>query len=45
LFLALQQKDYTTANKIHVDLMQTDYETEGRWLLGMKRLIDLLQAQ
>ncbi|RKP06454.1 hypothetical protein THASP1DRAFT_25227 [Thamnocephalis sphaerospora] len=41
---ALAKSDYAAANKVHVGLMQTDYDTEGRWLVGAKRLVDLVQS-
>ncbi|CAO3597402.1 unnamed protein product [Absidia cylindrospora] len=38
---ALEDKDWETALTIHRQLMTTEYERHGSWLLGCKRLIDL----
>lgn len=40
-FLALEDKDWETALTIHRQLMTTEYERHGSFLLGLKRLIDL----
>ncbi|KAG0258465.1 hypothetical protein DFQ27_004621 [Actinomortierella ambigua] len=41
---ALWQGNYAGALTIHGKLMQTDFDSEGRWLLGFKRLTDLAQS-
>ncbi|KAF9975216.1 hypothetical protein BGZ73_001198 [Actinomortierella ambigua] len=41
---ALWQGNYAGALATHSKLMQTDFDSEGRWLLGFKRLTDLAQA-
>ncbi|KAI9599191.1 hypothetical protein BDF19DRAFT_430383 [Syncephalis fuscata] len=41
---AINSQDYTTANQVHLDLMQTDFDSEGRWLVGAKRLVELMQT-
>ncbi|KAI8381411.1 uncharacterized protein BYT42DRAFT_566426 [Radiomyces spectabilis] len=41
LCLALQEMNWTRAQEIHRQLMTTEYEKHGIWLLGLKRLIDL----
>ena len=38
--VALQSRDYDTAQRIQVDLVTTRYEECGSWLVGVKRLID-----
>ncbi|KAG0370722.1 hypothetical protein BC939DRAFT_441176 [Gamsiella multidivaricata] len=38
---ALSSKSFTQCQAIHAKLMQTEFESEGKWLLGFKRLIDL----
>ncbi|KAG0232204.1 hypothetical protein BGW42_008328 [Actinomortierella wolfii] len=40
----LWQGQYAAALTIHTKLMQTDFDSEGRWLLGFKRLTDLAQS-
>jgi hypothetical protein len=45
LVTALDTKDYKEANAVHVELMQHCYDTEGVWLLGVKRLMDVVQKQ
>ncbi|KAI8334587.1 hypothetical protein BC941DRAFT_431616 [Chlamydoabsidia padenii] len=37
----LEKKDWEKALNIHRQLMTTEYERHGSWLLGLKRLIDL----
>ncbi|KAI9242527.1 MAG: hypothetical protein BYD32DRAFT_403243 [Podila humilis] len=39
--LALSTRSFTECQAIHAKLMQTDFDSEGKWLLGFKRLIDL----
>ncbi|KAF9432204.1 hypothetical protein BGZ76_011135 [Entomortierella beljakovae] len=41
LIQALSSKTFTQCHSIHAKLMQTEFESEGKWLLGFKRLIDL----
>ncbi|RKP28167.1 hypothetical protein SYNPS1DRAFT_26253 [Syncephalis pseudoplumigaleata] len=41
---AIKNGDYATATQIHVDLVQTDFDSEGRWLVGAKRLVEIVQA-
>ncbi|KAF9117162.1 hypothetical protein BGX27_000011 [Mortierella sp. AM989] len=38
---ALSSKSFVQSHAIHAKLMQTEFESEGKWLLGFKRLIDL----
>ncbi|KAG0338447.1 hypothetical protein BG000_003950 [Podila horticola] len=38
---ALSTRSFTECQAIHAKLMQTDFDSEGKWLLGFKRLIDL----
>ncbi|KAF9361971.1 hypothetical protein BGX26_008143 [Mortierella sp. AD094] len=38
---ALSSKSFAQCHAIHAKLMQTEFESEGKWLLGFKRLIDL----
>ncbi|KAF8923231.1 hypothetical protein EDD21DRAFT_369629 [Dissophora ornata] len=38
---ALSSRSFTQCHAIHAKLMQTEFESEGKWLLGFKRLIDL----
>ncbi|CAO3617434.1 unnamed protein product [Cunninghamella blakesleeana] len=39
----LKEKDWEKATDIHRQLMTTEYERHGSWLLGLKRLIDLYE--
>ncbi|KAI8054520.1 hypothetical protein BDF22DRAFT_775283 [Syncephalis plumigaleata] len=41
---AIGKQDYIAANKVHLDLMQTNFDSEGRWLVGAKRLVEIVQA-
>ncbi|KAF9430908.1 hypothetical protein BGZ94_002406 [Podila epigama] len=41
ILLPLSTKSFTECHAIHAKLMQTDFDSEGKWLLGFKRLIDL----
>ncbi|KAF9904147.1 hypothetical protein EC991_002982 [Linnemannia zychae] len=38
---ALSTRSFTQCHAIHAKLMQTEFDSEGKWLLGFKRLIDL----
>ncbi|KAJ3179954.1 protein transport protein S31 [Gaertneriomyces sp. JEL0708] len=38
---ALNEKDFTTANNIILQLMTTSFDQEGKWVLGAKRLVEL----
>ncbi|KAF9896491.1 hypothetical protein BX616_007336 [Lobosporangium transversale] len=38
---ALSTRSFTQCHAIHAKLMQTEFESEGKWLLGFKRLIEL----
>ncbi|KAF9193153.1 hypothetical protein BGZ51_004125 [Haplosporangium sp. Z 767] len=38
---ALSSKSFAQCHTIHAKLMQTEFDSEGKWLLGFKRLIDL----
>ncbi|KAI1318840.1 hypothetical protein EDD11_005686 [Mortierella claussenii] len=38
---ALSSRSFVQCHTIHAKLMQTEFESEGKWLLGFKRLIDL----
>ncbi|KAJ1967377.1 hypothetical protein IWQ62_001905 [Dispira parvispora] len=40
----VDQKDFAQANTAFIPLMQQQVETEGKWLLGLKRLIELQQT-
>ncbi|KAF8942126.1 hypothetical protein BGZ47_006801 [Haplosporangium gracile] len=37
---ALSSRSFTQCHAIHAKLMQTEFDSEGKWLLGFKRLID-----
>ncbi|KAG0270475.1 hypothetical protein BGZ95_001678 [Linnemannia exigua] len=37
---ALSTRSYSQCHAIHAKLMQTEFDSEGKWLLGFKRLID-----
>lgn len=39
--VALSSRAYAQCLAIHAKLMQTEFDSEGKWLLGFKRLIDL----
>ncbi|CAG8581933.1 7062_t:CDS:2 [Paraglomus occultum] len=41
----LDNKDFQNALSMHNNLMTTHFDKEGKWLLGVKRLIDLYQKQ
>ncbi|KAG0205618.1 hypothetical protein BGX28_002777 [Mortierella sp. GBA30] len=38
---ALSTRSFAQCHAIHAKLMQTEFDSEGKWLLGFKRLIDL----
>ncbi|KAG0043017.1 hypothetical protein BGZ83_011932 [Gryganskiella cystojenkinii] len=38
---ALSNRSFAQCQVIHAKLMQTEFESEGKWLLGFKRLMDL----
>lgn len=38
---ALSSRSFAECHAIHAKLMQTEFDSEGKWLLGFKRLIDL----
>jgi hypothetical protein len=38
-------KEWDQAIKIHTLLVQEEYEHEGKWLPGMKRIIELLRRK
>ncbi|KAH7030308.1 hypothetical protein BKA57DRAFT_226484 [Linnemannia elongata] len=38
---ALSSRSFAQCHAIHAKLMQTEFDSEGKWLLGFKRLIDL----
>lgn len=40
-FLALSLRSFAECQAIHTKLMQTEFESEGKWLLGFKRLVDV----
>ncbi|KAJ1651528.1 hypothetical protein IWQ61_007934 [Dispira simplex] len=40
----VEQKDFAQANAAYIPLIQQQVETEGKWLLGLKRLMELQQA-
>ncbi|KAF9542549.1 hypothetical protein EC957_001842 [Mortierella hygrophila] len=37
---ALSSRSFAQCHTIHAKLMQTEFDSEGKWLLGFKRLID-----
>lgn len=39
--LALSTRSFTQSQAIHAKMMQTEFDSEGKWLLGFKRLMDL----
>ncbi|RHZ76889.1 hypothetical protein Glove_187g111 [Diversispora epigaea] len=41
----IKENDFTNALTIHSNLMTTDFENEGKWLLGIKRLLDLCKKK
>nr|CAG8551565.1 7582_t:CDS:2 [Entrophospora candida] len=41
----LESRDFANALTIQGNLMTTDFEKEGKWLLGIKRLIDLYKKK
>ncbi|CAH1761185.1 5557_t:CDS:2 [Entrophospora sp. SA101] len=43
--LGLESRDFANALTIQGNLMTTDFEKEGKWLLGIKRLIDLYKKK
>ncbi|KAJ3290152.1 protein transport protein S31 [Borealophlyctis nickersoniae] len=43
LVKALDARDFTTAQKIQVELLTTRFDATGRWMLGVKRLIDFTE--
>ncbi|OAD02474.1 hypothetical protein MUCCIDRAFT_164403 [Mucor lusitanicus CBS 277.49] len=40
---ALEAKEYTKALEVHTQLMTTQYESHGNWIVGLKRLVDLTE--
>ncbi|KAJ9076455.1 hypothetical protein DSO57_1026026 [Entomophthora muscae] len=38
---SLENKDLDAATKYHTQLMLSNYESNSKWLIGLKRLIDL----
>ncbi|KAF9987336.1 hypothetical protein BGZ65_004094 [Modicella reniformis] len=42
---ALSSGSFAECQAIHAKLMQTEFESEGKWLLGFKRLIDLYASK
>ncbi|KAI8643131.1 hypothetical protein BD408DRAFT_442835 [Parasitella parasitica] len=40
---ALEENDYSKALEVHTQLMTTQYENHGNWLVGLRRLIDLTE--
>ncbi|ORX92866.1 hypothetical protein K493DRAFT_316316 [Basidiobolus meristosporus CBS 931.73] len=40
---AIEEDEFSKAQSIHVDLMTTEFDSEGKWLVGLKRLLDLYQ--
>ncbi|KAJ3297995.1 hypothetical protein HK104_011290 [Borealophlyctis nickersoniae] len=40
---ALNARDFPTANATVMSLMTTSFDQEGKWLLGVKRLVELYQ--
>lgn len=43
LCVALEAKEYTKALEVHTQLMTTQYESHGNWIVGLKRLVDLTE--
>ncbi|CAG8591763.1 13128_t:CDS:10 [Ambispora gerdemannii] len=44
LVQALQVRDYATVTRIHVELMTTKFDECQKWIVGLKRLIDILKV-
>ncbi|KAL9555612.1 hypothetical protein MBANPS3_002269 [Mucor bainieri] len=40
---ALEAKEYAKALEVHTQLMTTQYESHGNWIVGLKRLVDLTE--
>ncbi|KAI8897478.1 hypothetical protein BC833DRAFT_621220 [Globomyces pollinis-pini] len=40
---ALNKSDFSTASKIHVDLISKKFDATGQWIGGVKKLIDALE--
>ncbi|ORX97826.1 hypothetical protein K493DRAFT_349774 [Basidiobolus meristosporus CBS 931.73] len=40
---AIEGSDFAKAQSVHVELMTTEFDSEGKWLVGLKRLLDLYQ--
>ena len=40
---ALGTRDFAMAHKIHIELMTTSMNVGSQWIVGIKRLVDLLQ--
>lgn len=38
---ALSSRSFAECQAIHAKLMQTEFGSEGKWLLGFKRLMDV----
>jgi hypothetical protein len=38
---ALKANDVQSATRMSLDLMTTSFEKEGKWVLGLKRLVEL----
>ncbi|KAG9306797.1 hypothetical protein G9A89_005697 [Geosiphon pyriformis] len=41
----LDEKDFTNAFITHSNLMKRNFDSEGKWLVGVRRLIDLYQKK
>ncbi|CAG8543669.1 3916_t:CDS:2 [Diversispora eburnea] len=41
----VKENDFINALTIHSNLMTTDFGNEGKWLLGLKRLLDLCKKK
>ncbi|KAG2208177.1 hypothetical protein INT46_005852 [Mucor plumbeus] len=40
---ALEAKEYSKSLEVHTQLMTTQYESHGNWIIGLKRLVDLTE--
>ncbi|KAK9717564.1 protein transport protein S31 [Basidiobolus ranarum] len=41
---ALVKRDFNTAQQIHLDLVTTQFAIVGQWMVGVKRLIELVRS-
>lgn len=43
MIIALEGQEYAKAMQVQTQLMTTQYDAHGNWILGLKRLIDLTE--